>query len=528
MLDDPTKPKSHPQIIETLQSLVFAFVLAMVFRGFVVEGFVIPTGSMAPTLRGMHLQKQSNQTGQQFAVGFDNARAISADRFSDPLLGRRHSLAANEAKRLDPKSGDRVLVLKSLYPFVEPERFDVVVFKNPTDTQGPSANYIKRLIGLPNETLFIADGDIFAKKGAGSFLIQRKPEHIQKSLWRPVSNSDAIPVDPLGLSRPWRGPPWRGNPQSAWTFQDRTWSCTTSEPSLLTWDTNDLHIDDWLPYNMLMPAVKQHPMSDIRVMATITPQNGQLVASFALESLRHEFEWLINGEEATLMMRKEDGSLVHSVTASMHTIEANQPLRMECWHVDQEMVLYLNHKRVASLQYDFGPEQRILLATGSLQSTPIEEAILQESTAPVLQWRFDGSPFTLTKVQVEHDLFYRGARLPSRATKNPTLEGNELLVQAGSPAYGTHPSKLAVLGEDQFMMAGDNSAYSLDGRLWGNPDEFVAAQIDDAPFLVHRDLLIGKAWSVYWPAPKKVFGSSRRTEFGLPIVPDFSQIRFIR
>ena len=49
-------------IIETIQSLVVAFVLAMVFRGFVVEGFVIPTGSMAPTLLGQHFKKHSDQT----------------------------------------------------------------------------------------------------------------------------------------------------------------------------------------------------------------------------------------------------------------------------------------------------------------------------------------------------------------------------------------------------------------------------------------------------------------------------------
>ena len=151
----------------------------MVFRGFVVEGFVIPTGSMAPTLLGQHLLKHSDQTGEYFPVGFDPRRNFNAQRFVDPLLGRTMPLPLAEAKKIVPRSGDRVLVLKTLYPFFEPERFDVVVFKNPTDTQGISANYIKRLIGLPNETIWIADGEIFVKNAEAPFLIQRKPEHIQ-------------------------------------------------------------------------------------------------------------------------------------------------------------------------------------------------------------------------------------------------------------------------------------------------------------------------------------------------------------
>ena len=42
----------HPpaQIKETITSIIIAFAMAFVFRGFVIEAFVIPTGSMAPTL----------------------------------------------------------------------------------------------------------------------------------------------------------------------------------------------------------------------------------------------------------------------------------------------------------------------------------------------------------------------------------------------------------------------------------------------------------------------------------------------
>lgn len=514
-----TERKSESGVVETLQSLVVAFVLAMVFRGFVVEGFVIPTGSMAPTLLGQHLLMHSDQTGEDFAVGFGARRSTSSDRFSDPLLGRNMPLSIAEAKKIQPRTGDRVVVLKTLFPFFGPERFDVVVFKNPTDTQGVSANYIKRLIGLPGETLWIADGDIFAKQNDAPFEIQRKPEHIQCSLWRRVSDSDGVPTDSLALSRPW-GPPWNGRPRSAWSFQDRTWICNTQEPSMLTWDQNKMLIDDWLPYNMLMPMVQQEPMADIRVSATITPKTNNLTAGFTLEAMGLRYVWTLSEGKIDLVLSTKHGEELQSVQVSFDGAKAGEALRVECWHVDQAMALYVNGNRLAELLYDFGPEERLRLATGADSSARIEDIAGQGQKPAKLAWQFDGSPFTMSRVQVDHDLYYRSSRLPSRAVKNPTAPGNEALVRTGSPAFGTHPDKLAVLGEDHFMMAGDNSAYSLDGRLWGNPDEFVSAQFDDAPFVMHRDLLIGKAWSVYWPSTNKI-GS-------LSIVPDFGRIRFIR
>ena len=52
----PEKPKADEtnegSIKETIESILIAFILAFIFRGFVVEAFVIPTGSMATTLLG--------------------------------------------------------------------------------------------------------------------------------------------------------------------------------------------------------------------------------------------------------------------------------------------------------------------------------------------------------------------------------------------------------------------------------------------------------------------------------------------
>ena len=59
-------------------------------------------------------------------------------------------------------NGDRILVNKFVYDVRDPRRWEVIVFKYPGDAK---MNYIKRLIGLPNETVRIYQGDIFIKRG---------------------------------------------------------------------------------------------------------------------------------------------------------------------------------------------------------------------------------------------------------------------------------------------------------------------------------------------------------------------------
>lgn len=54
--------------------------------------------------------------------------------------------------------GDRLFGNRLAYKFGDPERFDVVIFKYPVDE---SQNYIKRVIGLPGETVTIEDAKIY-------------------------------------------------------------------------------------------------------------------------------------------------------------------------------------------------------------------------------------------------------------------------------------------------------------------------------------------------------------------------------
>src|SRR5271167_1226786 len=54
---------------ETVESIVIAFVLAFLFRTFEAEAFVIPTGSMAPTLRGRHRDVECPECHFRYPIG---------------------------------------------------------------------------------------------------------------------------------------------------------------------------------------------------------------------------------------------------------------------------------------------------------------------------------------------------------------------------------------------------------------------------------------------------------------------------
>src|SRR5437588_5521024 len=154
-------------IKETIESILVAFILAFIFRAFVVEAFLIPTGSMAPTLLGAHMRFRCPDCGYRFDVNY--SAASSGDDMVIPSEAKEvyRVFCPNcgyKLQQIDPTNqqnntnqpsvhyGDRILVLKYLYLFSDPQRWDVVVFKSPDNEPGErpptyTQNYIKRLIG---------------------------------------------------------------------------------------------------------------------------------------------------------------------------------------------------------------------------------------------------------------------------------------------------------------------------------------------------------------------------------------------
>ena len=225
---------------EAVEGLVVAVVLALLIRGFEAEAFVIPTGSMAPTLRGKHKDVLCEQCGFEYAAGASNELEVGRVEQSICTMCAFPQDIEYDVARDATSTGDRILVNKFSYdPLGKPERFDVIVFKNPNDAK---QNYIKRLCGLPGETVKLFHGDIYVKPmelDATNYVIARKPPKKQLAMMQPVHDTKYIPasLDKAGLPPRWQ-------PQNdAWSTPDtnRTFSVNSGPQT------------SWLRYKHIVP-----------------------------------------------------------------------------------------------------------------------------------------------------------------------------------------------------------------------------------------------------------------------------------
>ena len=118
--------KIKSSLINNLKALFWALIIAGVIRTFAIEPFKIPSGSMKPNLL----------VGDFLFVSKWN---YGYSRYSFPF-------------GIPPFKGK---IFES-----NPERGDVIVFKLPGQE---NINYVKRLIGLPGETIKVINGEVYIK-----------------------------------------------------------------------------------------------------------------------------------------------------------------------------------------------------------------------------------------------------------------------------------------------------------------------------------------------------------------------------
>lgn len=130
-----TKPAQRAYdlyLADNLEAIAISIAMALILKFFVVEAYQIPTGSMQPTILG------DERTGIQ----------------------------------------DRVLADKFVTLLRDPKRWEVMIFRFPLDER---RLYVKRIVGLPSETLELHGGDVWID-GA----VAVKPDHVNESVLKDV------------------------------------------------------------------------------------------------------------------------------------------------------------------------------------------------------------------------------------------------------------------------------------------------------------------------------------------------------
>jgi len=159
--------------LEWAKSFTIAIVLFLFVRTFLVEAFKIPSGSMEKTL----------------LVG-------------DFLLVNKMVYGAEV-----PFTGKHLPAIR------HPQRGDVIVFQWPVD---PSKNFVKRLVGIPGDTLMMSEGDLYVngKRQAERYVSHSEPE--------------ADPTNASRRPRPQAAPHRRETTGVRWSSRRTSTSCSAT------------------------------------------------------------------------------------------------------------------------------------------------------------------------------------------------------------------------------------------------------------------------------------------------------------
>ncbi len=478
--------------VESTQTVLTAMILAFVFRAFFIEAFIIPTGSMAPSLLGAHGTLVCPVCGLEFDFGPRGATSRDGSTFAlpeDALCPNCHIRTPLSIESAARKAGDRILVHKwpaGLGGLLGPRRWDVIVFRDPAD---PETSYIKRLVGLPGETIELVDGDVYINGR-----IARKTAAAQRALWSLVFDQShvapgAVPGQP--------GAPWKPASQD----DRRMWSGLTErvirfepegqKPAELVFcsETDGLYLRDLYAYNGGSTGAC---VGDVRLCAEVVPGRGSgwleweiirdgTVFCARIDSRGHCRLSMRRGSGGKVMEGDGRGlpplSFVGSpgdgeVTLDQCDVRAPGPhraLAVEFAHLDFRVYFRLGHREVLATRQDqYSPNLDDL--RGFQRLRPLE-----------LRIRAAGWPLELRGLRVERDVYYA------------QQEGQTRRAGAGEPFK---------LGAGAYFVLGDNSPRSHDSREWDRCGPQLRRDWEAGRYqigTVRADQIVGRAFLVYLP-----------------------------
>jgi signal peptidase I len=496
----------------TAEWLITAFAVTLVFLVFAMQAYTIPTGSMADTLKGAHYRLRCDQCAYRYDHGYspqDHGRPenttpsvneaifpaiprcpscgyykVTAVPSIDPVTKRvkvdpktgRPGIAIPSNQFMPVAKGDRIFVTKCIYQFIDPKRWDVIVFKNPLE---PKINYIKRLIGLPGEAIEIVDGDIYVDG-----LIARKPDHLQNELWMPIYDNDYQPIKP-NIAR-FNGHKWSQpfeNAQGgAWNLKAQgstVFSLDSETTQTINYNTNignDFRATYAYDKSSDFPTM---PICSDLMMRFDVDQGGDAIIGASLSKYGKQYRAYVSKDSLSIGVVQEDGT---TKSLANKTFDLPSKGRFEFSNVDHVLTVeYAGSK----LQFDLG---------GNLQD--VGDYRMKMPTASI---------FGQGKLQLQHVAIFRDIHYLGQETRRSSQDSRQYISRDIFRAGAGDP---LTLDEDQFFVLGDNSPASLDGRWWNGPGKGNGGT-EYRTGVVPRDYLVGKAFCVYWPGGSKYSDKSK-------------------
>jgi signal peptidase I len=563
------KLEPRPQIREghrdTVEAVVVAFILALVVRGFEAQAFVIPTGSMAPTLMGRHKEIACPQCGFTYAVNASQeAEARSATQlvYSGLCVNCRYQVTHLDS--VPSFKGDRILVMMFPYdlPFLPgsgpPERWDVVVFRYPEE---PEVSYIKRLVGLPGETIRIYHGDVFVKSaGSETFAQARKPMRHQVATQLTVYDDRHRPRSLNGKAdwQRWRsdGTGWKlidpagsqyqseEGPKDEWVElryrhlvpDPEQWEAIEADRTLPREPRATL-ITDFYSYNTNMTADYSNLLDDVQSAQEGAWMQPHWVGDLTLES---GLEITKIAANASVRLELVKGGLAHRCTIDLATgtavvtqgevelgkwetpIKGPGRYQLQFANVDERLTLVVDGKEVGGQGIELESKAAVPIPTAA-DLAPAAIAVRNASAvASDLVLKRD-IYYTQTPGRVDYGIVWE-----DRYPRTP----NELFDFLADPSrfagLANVRSHEYEIGADRFFMMGDNSPCSKDSRGWGR-DDSAWDDSDRKTWEVPRPLMTGRAFYVYWPHGVP-FGPNLPVthDFRIPFRPYFERMKWIR
>jgi signal peptidase I len=447
------KKSRHPWR-ENVEALAMAIVVALLFKSFVLEISKIPSGSMQPTLMG------------------------------EP----------------DNRVFDRVLVDKLSFSLRDPKRWEIVVFKHPLEN---SRIMVKRLVGMPGESLRIAGGDLWTRSSdQEEWQILRRPKGVQEEMWRRVD-----------LKEPRRSSWSRAEGTSGWHIQGRDITARDRGKVIFRKDEKAIrdHYLDGYPDSLRNDKIRfeqvkseRNDVADLRLTGRLRASDETAFVRLELTEGTRTYAFVLPGPAGDRAAPAIEviASSPATATAEDGRLAADDWIRFAVENLDDRLSLTLDGEEVAALEIE--PHT----GRGSGVSLAME-----------------GGEVLFEDLMVERDIYYvgwRSDRSPPKATWEVAIpEGSYAMLgdntqdsadsrdwRAQRFTWTTPEGEMSVIGNYR----GDPENPTLNRELgltrfrdeWGEEHWIArgtggAASPEFKSPLVRRQLIQGRALAVFWP-----------------------------